>query len=98
MLHQGQILSRICHRLQVRSGFGINRSSLRIKLHAIFAVMSLFCFEIVLPLFFLICLHLVARTEGKRENRTDILFSAVLPDLFWVIIRGVRGKQSNMFF
>lgn len=85
-----------CHRLQARSGFGMNRSSLRIRLHATFAVLPPF----VLKLFslFLFLSSSSGQDRGKRESRTDILFSAVLPDLFLVITRGVRGKQNETFF
>lgn len=82
-----------CHRLRVRSGFGINRSSLRIRLHATFAVPSPFCFEAVL------CTVLVfGQDRGPKENRIDILLSAMLPVLFWVITRDGRDKQSDAFF
>lgn len=82
-----------CHRLQLRSGFGMNRSSLRIRLHATLAVLSPFCFEVVLSLVFYLSSS-SGQDRGQRENRTDILFSHLL----WVITRGVRSKQSNMFF
>lgn len=78
-----------------RSAFGMNRSAL--GLHSAFAVLLPF----VLKLFCLWFFYLSSssgRDRGKRESRTDILISAVLPDLFWVITRGVRGKQSTMFF
>lgn len=84
-----------CHGLQERSGFGIDRSSLRTGLHATSAVLSL-CFEAAL------CAVLFAavtgRDRGLKENRKEISVSAMLPGLLWVLTPAGRAKQGDALF